>query len=378
MHETVGATYVVHIGWRAGVIVGTVRSSAEHCSSWTFLPPSSKLTSQRNIMRLLALTRPLCRASPSIASPLRTATLAAPAMRAFTSLSPASVIPRSTLSQQLHASTLSSTNSLFNQRRFLQNASSVSAAATVPDAAKSTANATFSYSNPPPKPKRNRGGFFSLLGKVFAALIILPALISIVFPSLLAFLIPAATILTVGATLLFTAALFFGFVLPLVLVTIVSVAVPAAIVYSELNKMVQRKQFDSVAWEILVPKRDFHIESSSSGGLIVKSESKRGKKRAEEMEVHADTGNAEFDLKVEKFARSAESFFVDLGAIVETEIMRRDLMGHVDMAGSYPRVVAIRGKDVGFLGGLMKRVEIPIDRDWVQTKVAERLAAAAK
>ncbi|KAI8825519.1 hypothetical protein BJ741DRAFT_631747 [Chytriomyces cf. hyalinus JEL632] len=323
-------------------------------------------------MRLAAITRsvrsaPLRSTTTSLMQqmkPIASSSISAQIPRGFSTLS--QFTPSATNSASVFA--LASTPNMFT-RRLLQNASS--AAPLPPSVAKSTANAEYSYSNPPPKPK-SKGAFFSTLGKAFLALLIVPALLSIVFPSLLAFLIPAATLLTIAAVLTFTVAIMFGFVFPLLAVTLVSVTVPAAVVYSELNKMRNAKQFDGVAWEIIVPKRDFHVESSSHGVVISSGDRKGGKKS-----VTAKVDNDNSD-SADEFTRKAEAFFVDIGAIVETEIMRRDLMGHVDLAGSYPRVVAIRGKNVGFLGNLMNKVEIPIDRDWVRVKVAERLAADKK
>ncbi|KAJ3379226.1 hypothetical protein HDU80_002536 [Chytriomyces hyalinus] len=295
--------------------------------------------------------------------------LSAQVPRGFSTLS--QFTPSATKANSASVFALTSTPTLFT-RRLLQNASST--APLPPSVAKSTANAEYSYSNPPSKPK-SKGGFFSTLGKAFLALLIIPALLSLVFPSLLAFLIPAATLLTIAAVLTFTVAITFGFVLPLIAVTLVSVTVPAAVVYSELNKMRNAKQFDGVAWEIIVPKRDFHVESSSRGVVISSGDRKGGKKS---VTAKVDNDNKNNSNSVDEYTRKVEAFFVDIGAIVETEIMRRDLMGHVDLAGSYPRVVAIRGKNVGFLGNLMNKVEIPIDRDWVRVKVAERLAADKK
>ncbi|KAJ3229032.1 hypothetical protein HDU78_009317 [Chytriomyces hyalinus] len=326
-------------------------------------------------MRLAAITRsvrsaPLRSTTTSLMlqmKPIASTSISAQIPRGFSTLS--QFTPSATKANSASVFTLTSTPTLFT-RRLLQNASS--AAPLPPSVAKSTANAEYSYSNPPPKPK-SKGGFFSTLGKAFLALLIVPALLSLVFPSLLAFLIPAATLLTIAAVLTFTVAIMFGFVLPLLAVTLVSVTVPAAVVYSELNKMRNAKQFDGVAWEIIVPKRDFHVESSSRGVVISSGDRKGGKKN-----VTAKVDNDDNRHSGDEFTRKVEAFFVDIGAIVETEIMRRDLMGHVDLAGSYPRVVAIRGKNVGFLGNLMNKVEIPIDRDWVRVKVAERLAADKK
>ncbi|KAJ3227395.1 hypothetical protein HDU81_006740 [Chytriomyces hyalinus] len=322
-------------------------------------------------MRLAAFTRsvrsaPLRSTTASLmrpVTPVASAGFSAQILRGFSTLSQFTRSVTKPNSASVFAFT--STPSLLT-RRFLQNASST---APPPTVAKSTANAEYSYSNPPPKPK-SKGGFFATLGKAFLALLIVPALLSLVFPSLLAFLIPAATLLTIAAVLTFTVALMFGFVLPLLAITLVSVTVPAGVVFSELNKMRTAKQFDGVAWEIVVPKRDFHIESSSRGVVTSSGDKKGDKKRVAKIDNNNDNDD-EYTLKV-------EAFFVDIGAIVETEIMRRDLMGHVDLAGKYPRVVAIRGKNVGFLGNLMNKVEIPIDRDWVRVKVSERLAAETK
>ncbi|KAJ3232982.1 hypothetical protein HDU78_006725 [Chytriomyces hyalinus] len=325
-------------------------------------------------MRLAAITRsvrsaPLRSKAAAFMHQMKPIAIASTSLsaRGFSTLS--QFTPSATKANSASVFALTSTPTLFT-RRLLQNASST--APLPPSVAKSTANAEYSYSNPPPKPK-SKGGFFSTLGKAFLALLIIPALLSLVFPSLLAFLIPAATLLTIAAVLTFTVAITFGFVLPLLAVTVVSVTVPAAVVYSELNKMRNAKQFDGVAWEIIVPKRDFHVESSSHGVVSLSGDRKGGKKS-----VTAKVDNDDSNNSADEYTRKVEAFFVDIGAIVETEIMRRDLMGHVDLAGSYPRVIAIRGKNVGFLGNLMNKVEIPIDRDWVRVKVAERLAADKK
>ncbi|KAI9344351.1 hypothetical protein BDR26DRAFT_857665 [Obelidium mucronatum] len=225
----------------------------------------------------------------------------------------------------------------------------------------------------PPKQKqqpKQRAPFFATLGKVFAALLVFPALVSIVFPSLLAFLVPAATLLTVGAVLLFTAALALGFVLPLLLLSSFGALVPTAIVYNELNKMRNAKKFDSVAWEIVKPTRHWHFSSDSHNAeLTVSTSSSKKSKKV----VVSDSSDLQF---VGPYAGKAVDYFVDIGAIVETEIMRRDLMGHADTAGYYGNVVAIKGKNIGFFGPLMAKVEIPIDRAFIRSKIAERTAAA--
>ncbi|KAJ3028582.1 UNVERIFIED_CONTAM: hypothetical protein HDU68_001381 [Siphonaria sp. JEL0065] len=227
----------------------------------------------------------------------------------------------------------------------------------------------------PPKHKP-RSSFFATLGKVFATLLLLPVLLSVVFPSLLTFLVPAATILTVGSVLLLTAALVFGFILPLVLFTAISAVVPTTIVYNELNKMRNAKTFDSVAWEIVKPTRHWHFESDShSFSITTDSKKNKNKKRV----VTIDSTTQDDDLKlVSPYAEKIVDYFVDIGAIVETEIMRRDLLGHSDTAGYYGNVVAIKGKNIGFFGPLMARVEIPIDRAFIRARIAERAAVAKK
>ncbi|KAJ3028028.1 UNVERIFIED_CONTAM: hypothetical protein HDU68_002611 [Siphonaria sp. JEL0065] len=227
----------------------------------------------------------------------------------------------------------------------------------------------------PPKQKK-RSSFFATLGKVFAALLLVPVLLTIVFPSLLAILVPAATIFTAGSVLLLTAALVFGFILPLVLFTTVSTVVPTAIVYNELNKMRNAKKFDSVAWEIVKPTRHWHFESDSHS-LSVTTDSKKNKNK--KCVVTIDSTTQDDDLKlVSPYAEKIVDYFVDIGAIVETEIMRRDLLGHSDTAGYYGNVVSIKGKNIGFFGPLMARVEIPIDRAFIRARIAERAADAKK
>ncbi|KAJ3345815.1 hypothetical protein HDU83_003706 [Entophlyctis luteolus] len=221
---------------------------------------------------------------------------------------------------------------------------------------------TTTYLPPPPKPKTSNR-FFSTIGKVFVAFLILPGLISVLFPSLLSFLLPATTLLFVGFVALFSSAVFLGVVLPLLLITAAAVAVPAIIVLNELNKMRAAKKFDSVAWEIVKPSRNFHFDAGRD-------------KKLRRLTVETDGGLVSYYGAPGAFGKPAVDFFVDIGALVETEIMRRDLLGHADVAGYYNNIVSLRGKNVGVLGALMEKVEIPIDRNWVRAKLAARAAAS--
>ncbi|ORY48680.1 hypothetical protein BCR33DRAFT_714411 [Rhizoclosmatium globosum] len=251
--------------------------------------------------------------------------------------------------------------------RLASTASSASASAPAPTPAPKT-----TYM--PPKPRARRS-FFATLGKVFAALVLVPAVLSLVFPDLIAFLVPAATLITAGAVVVLTAALALGVVLPLLTICAVAAAIPSAIVFTELYKMRKAHKFDSVAWEIGVPRRPWHFETSAEAEEIDNG-THTGRKAYNKRRqlVHIDTESKDggaFEV-VGPVATRVVDFFVDIGAIVETEIMRRDLMGHSDTAGPYPNVVTIQGKNIGFFGPLMSRVSIPIDRAFIRAKIAER------
>ncbi|KAJ3132821.1 hypothetical protein HK100_004959 [Physocladia obscura] len=215
----------------------------------------------------------------------------------------------------------------------------------------------------PPPPRGNR--FFAILGKVFFALLLLPGLIAVIFPSLLAFIIPATTLLLVGFTLLLSAAVVLGVVLPVLLAVAVAFLIPAIIVVNELSKLRKAKSFDSAVWDITTPSRNFHIDDGTLPS----------KKKHLKVEVESNNSDSKIVFSsspVSQSTQNAIDFFIDIGAVVESEIMRRDLLGQTNKGGHYGNVVALKGRNVGTFGPLMAKIEIPIDRSWIRAQLAER------